>query len=227
MDEREIADTLADCERRVQLPGKIDLRGARFWRAVAAAKRDPSLAERYGQRIAEIDRRAFLRGVLLSLPAPIGLTLLTLGTAAGIVLLVAGFYVPVQWRDWAILAGAAALLGSTHGLAHYFVGRFMGMRFTHWFSRPPLPQPGFKVDYASYLRVPAASRAWMHASGAIVSKLVPFAVVPVALLAGAQAWTLWILLGFGVLQLITDATYSVRASDWKKFRREMRLARAR
>lgn len=225
VDERLIAETLVECERAVQHPGKIDLKAAGFWRAVNSVKRDPLLVDRYAQRIAEIDRRAFLRGVPIAVPAPIGVFLLTFGTAVGVGLLIAACYVPEPWPEWAILAGALALLGSTHGLAHYFVGRFVGMRFTHWFSKLPLAQPGFKVDYATYLRTPAAARAWMHASGAIVTKVVPFAVIPVALAAGVQAWVIWALLGIGVLQLLTDALLSVRASDWKKYRREMRFAR--
>mgnify|MGYP001568444969 CR=1 FL=1 len=71
---------------------------------------------------------------------------------------------------------------------------------------------------------PAAARAWMHASGAIVTKVVPFAAYPFALSAGLEPWAIWVVLGVGVLQLVTDALFSVRASDWKKFRREMRFA---
>ena len=102
----------------------------------------------------------------------------------------------------------------------------MGIRFTHFYSLPPLrPQPGFETDYVTYLRAPARSRAWMHASGAIVSKAIPFIVAAVAIANGAQTWAVGALVALGVVQLITDVTLSTRASDWKKFRREMRFAR--
>ena len=101
----------------------------------------------------------------------------------------------------------------------------MGIRFTHFYSLPPKrPQPGFKTDYATYLRTPARSRAWMHASGAIVSKVIPFAVAALAAAAGAAIWAIGLLLALGVLQLVTDVTASTKTSDWKKFKREMRFA---
>jgi hypothetical protein len=34
-----------------------------------------------------------------------------------------------------------------------------------------------------------------------------------------------VLLALGVVQIATDLLWSVKASDWKKFRREMKLAR--
>jgi len=65
----------------------------------------------------------------------------------------------------------------------------------------------------------------MHASGAIVSKVLPFVVAAIAAATGVEAWALGLLLAIGVVQLVTDVTFSTRASDWKKFRREMRFAR--
>ena len=227
VDEREIAGILDRCEGELARPGRPDLRACGFWRAVAAVKRRPELIERYAEPIARIDRDAFLRATPIVLPAPVGLVLLGGGTLVGIVLVAAGAALASPLRDLAVLAGAGALIGATHGLAHYVVGSLAGMRFRHWFSVPPLrPQPGFKVDYATYLRAPATARAWMHASGAIVSKVVPFAVLAAALAIGVEAWTAWALLAIGLFQLVTDALLSVRGSDWKKFRREMRVARA-
>ena len=40
-----------------------------------------------------------------------------------------------------------------------------------------------------------------------------------------DAWAVLLLLALGVVQILTDVLFSVKASDWKKFRREMRLAR--
>lgn len=64
----------------------------------------------------------------------------------------------------------------------------------------------------------------MHASGALTTKLVPFLVVPVAVAAGTPGWTVIGLLVLGLAQLGTDLLFSVRSGDWKKFRREARLA---
>lgn len=229
----DIDRTLAACEAALSRPGKIDLAPLGFWKAVSKVKRHPELLTTYGERIARIDREAFVRAARpLVFPAALGVVLEGAGTAVGLALVIAAPSLPkqiealgFQLTDIAYLVGAGALIGATHGLAHVIVGSAMGIRFTHWYSRPPKsPQPGFKTDYATYLRASAPARAWMHASGAIVSKVIPFAVAAAAAADGAQPWTVWILLALGVFQLITDLALSTRASDWKKFRREMRFA---
>ena len=236
MNAAEVDRALTESETALAQGGAVDLARTGFWRAVSAAKRDRSIIEPYGERIARIDRVAFERRVWLRIPAPIGVALDVTGTCAGILLIAIAsgrptpgtetpFWALAPWREMVFLLGVAAIMGATHTLAHWLVGSVSGIRFTHWFAMPTRPQPGFKIDYASYLRTPARGRAWMHASGAIVTKIIPFAAYPVALLAGLEPWAPWLLLGLGVVQLITDATLSTRYSDWKKFRREMRFAR--
>jgi hypothetical protein len=101
------------------------------------------------------------------------------------------------------------------------------MRFTHVFlGGPPPPRPGVKTDYASYLRVSPPKRALMHASGAVVSKIVPFALLSASLqLYDDWPWLTWVLLTVGVAQIVTDAFFSTKTSDWMKVRRELRAAR--
>jgi hypothetical protein len=41
----------------------------------------------------------------------------------------------------------------------------------------------------------------------------------------APAWTAWALIALGLLLIGTDVAFSVRSSDWKKVRRELRVAR--
>ncbi len=231
MDESTIERTVAACEASLAKPGKVNLTVLGFWKAVAAIKRRPDLVARYADRVARIDREAFVRAVRpLVFPASLGVVLEAIGTIVGITLVVAAPSFPrplaeaVSWTDLAYIVGAGVLIAATHGLAHWVVGTAMGIRFTHWYSRPPLsPQPGFKTDYATYLRAPARSRAWMHASGAIVSKVIPFAVAVLAF-GFAQTWVILVLLAIGIVQLMTDALFSTKASDWKKFKREMRFA---
>lgn len=226
MHEREVEATLTACESALAERGKVDLKALGFWKAVAAVKKDPKLVAQYARRIANIDREAFVRSAPVVLPAPIGVALEAIGTAVGVAILALAPALSSPWLELAYLVGAGALIGATHALTHYVVGGLMGIRFTHFYSLPPLrPQPGFKTDYASYLRTPPRSRAWMHASGAIVSKAIPFVVAALAAGAGAATWAVAALFALGVLQLITDVTLSTRASDWKKFRREMRFAR--
>lgn len=225
MDDGAVAATLGRCEEALGRPGRVDLRALGFWRTVSAVKRDAALAARYADRIGRIDRDAFTRATPLALPAWLGVAAGTLGSAAGAALVAVAPALPAPWRELAYLAGAGALIGMTHGLAHYVTGGLAGIRFTHFFSKLVPPQPGFKTDYATYLRAPARSRAWMHASGALVSKAIPFLVAPIASGGGAQPWAVLALLAIGVVQLVTDVTLSTRASDWKRFKREMRFAR--
>ena len=127
-----------------------------------------------------------------------------------------------------LLAGVGAVLVATHGLGHLAVGRLVGIRFTHWFiGAMRRPQPGVKTDYATYLAVSPERRAWMHASGAIVSKIVPFAFLPAAVIAEVPAWATTLLVAIGVVSIVTDALWSTHSSDWKKFRREMAMVGGR
>ena len=202
------------------------LGGTGFWDAVSIVKKDPSLVPEYGEQISQIDRRAFTNWALVTVPVVPGTVLMTLATLAGLGLV---GYAYIAEDDVVQLVvfflGVGALLVTTHGLAHLAVGRAVGIRFTHWFIGTVLrPQPGVKVEYASYLSTPAESRAWMHASGAIVTKLVPFAMIGAAVAAGLPAWVSWGLAGIGVASIITDVLWSTSKSDWKKFNRERRFA---
>ncbi|HEY6204482.1 MAG TPA: hypothetical protein VI056_15790 [Candidatus Limnocylindria bacterium] len=226
MDESSVERTLAECEQQLRAGGTPDLRALGFWRAVAAVKRHPDLVGPYATRIATIDRAVFRRRVRLAFPVVLGVIVLDLGLFGGLVLLGVATLVDHHWREILVLVAAGALDVTTHGLAHLAVGTFVGIDFTDWFvDLPKRPQPGFKIDYASYLRASPRQRAWMHAAGAIATKLTPFLVIPYAIAIGAETWALLVLLAVGVAQILFDVLFSVKASDWKKFRREMRLAR--
>jgi hypothetical protein len=226
VDESAIEHTLVACEQALTGSGTLDLRALAFWRAVAAVKPRRDLVDRYASRIAAIDRQAFRRRVRLAFPVTLGVIALDIALFGGLLLLAIAIGAEHPWRELLVLAGAGALDVATHGLAHLAVGTFVGIGFTDWFvDLPKKPQPGFKIDYASYLRASPRQRAWMHAAGAIATKLMPFLVIPSAVTIGTDTWALLVLLALGVVQILTDLLYSVRASDWKKFRREMRLAR--
>lgn len=226
MDESAVERTLVACEQALAGPGTLDLRALGFWRAVAAVKRDRRLVDRYATRIAVIDHQAFRRRVRLAFPVSLGVIALDLGLFGGLLLLGIAIGVDHPWREILVLVGAGALDVTTHGLAHLAVGTFMGIDFTDWFvDLPKRPQPGFKIDYASYLRASPRQRAWMHAAGAIATKVTPFLVVPYALAIETDTLAVVLLLVLGVIQIAFDLLFSVKSSDWKKFRREMKLAR--
>lgn len=202
------------------------LDGTGFWKAVGAARRDFKLADRYAERIAAIDRKAFENGVKFRVPAGVGTALLAGASGAGVAALVLAEGIDSRFLRSVVFLGAlGALEGGTHSLAHWAVGRAMGMRFTHYFiGGPPPPRPGAKLDYATYLRVPPTQRAIMHASGAVVTKIVPLALIPVARSLDLPAWVTYLLIVLAIAQIVSDVVLSTKSSDWKKVKRELRAA---
>lgn len=226
MAESDIETVLSTCERKLAAGESINLGTEGFWRAVGRVKRDPALIERHAERIGQIDRQAFEAWALRSFPIRLGEALLWLGTVISLAIVAAGYYVDEPWNGLLLLAGTGGLLITTHGLGHLIIGRLVGMRFTHWFiAELARPQPGVKTDYASYLRTPARKRAWMHASGALTTKAMPFLMLGAAAGMSAPFWSWIVLIGIGVVTIITDVTMSTKRSDWKKFNREMAIAR--
>lgn len=225
MDRADIVAVIETCESALAAGDHLDLRSAGFWRAVAAVKREPELADEFATRLAAIDRTAFERWALLTLPFAVGTGLAIAATLLGLVLITVGYYVDDPLNGLLLVIGVGILLVSTHGLGHVIVGRHYGMRFTHWFVGTLLrPQPGVKLDYASYLRAPAIGRARMHAAGAVVTKSIPVLMLGAAWGMDAPAWAWIALIVIGIVTIVTDVLWSTKASDWKKYAREMRYA---
>lgn len=200
------------------------LGGTGFWKLVSAIKGD-SFLDRHIDAVAEIDQKAFKNYAILTVPLGLGTGLMIFGTIVGFFMVGLAYPTDGFWSGFWLLVGAGVLLVTTHGLAHLIVGRAVGIGFTSWFIGDiKRPQPGVKTDYATYLRVAPASRAWMHASGAITTKVIPFLLLGAGFAADVPAWALIVLAGIGVVTVITDVLWSTKASDWKKFQREMSFA---
>lgn len=201
------------------------LTGTGFWRAVGELRRSRDAARRYAKRAADIDRMAFENAVRLRVPVAIGNLVLTAGLVAGLAAAGLSRTLEAPWREVMLIGGFGAVLVCSHSITHYLVGRLVGIGFTHYFiGGPPPPRPGAKTDYATYLLVSPHGRALMHASGAIVTKLLPFGFIPVAFWAGTETWTVFLLLGIGFLQIVTDVLLSTKTSDWMKVSRDLRIS---
>jgi hypothetical protein len=223
MDQSSVEPALARAEKAVEV-GR-GLKGTGFWPAVSTVKENPELAELYADRIARIDERAFRDWAMMVVPLWLGTTLMIVGTLLGLALIWWAYVLQGIGAVIVFYLGVGALLVTTHGLAHLLVGSIAGIGFTSWFiAKITRPQPGVKVDYSSYLRTRPARRAWMHASGAITTKLVPFALLGAAIAADLPAWAVWGLVAIGAVSIVTDVLWSTRSSDWKRFRREMEFA---
>lgn len=201
------------------------LAGTGFWKAVSAVKREPILIEEHADRIAAIDQAAFSNWALLTIPVPVGTGLMLLASAVGLLLLSASYWLESPFDILSFGAGLVVLLVTTHGLAHLVVGAVVGIGFTAWFiGTLARPQPGVKVDYSTYLRTEPMRRAWMHASGAITTKLVPLLLIGVVVFAELPGWIILALVGLTLVTAVTDVVWSTKSSDWKKFVREREFA---
>jgi hypothetical protein len=209
--------------------GVTDLRGLGFWRIVARVKPDRMLVDRYADQIGRIDGAAFRAGVRFRIPVWAGNAILLVGVAVGLAAAIAVRSVTSPTLAGLLLIAAGAIWSvSLHSPTHLFVGYLASIRFTDYFMSGPLPpRPGLKSDYATYLRADPGSRAWMHASGAIATKLAPFLALAFFPGSGAPWWSAAALVAIGLLQVGTDLAFSVKSGDWKKFRRERAIAKAR
>jgi hypothetical protein len=208
--------------------GETDLGALGFWRLVGKIKADPVLAGHWADVAGRIDRAAFAARVRLRVPIWAGHGLLLAGTAAGAAAVgVAITTTSPTVAGLALLFAGGAWSLSVHDLAHWLVGRATGIRFSWYFlsTRPFPPRPGLKTEYATYLRAAPIRRVWMHASGAIATKLAPFVALAFWPASVAPPWAAWGLVALGALEITTDALFSVRSGDWKKVRRELRVAR--
>jgi hypothetical protein len=225
------AETYQDAFARIEAAvaaGRTDLGALGFWRLVGRIKLDPALAAHWADVAGRIDRTAFAARVRLRVPVWAGNGLLLLGTASGAaaVALATASTSPTA-AGLALLFAGGAWSVSVHDLAHWLVGLATGIRFSWYFlsTRPFPPRPGIKTDYATYLRATPLRRAWMHASGAIATKFAPFVALAFWPASNAAAWAAWGLAAMGAFEIVMDVVFSVRSGDWKKVRRELRVAR--
>lgn len=236
----EFQEMFARIERAVE-SGDTDLRRLGFWKLVDQVKLEPQLAHHWADVVGRIDRKAFEARVRPRFPVWLGNLLLFSGTVVLAALvpvalaLAEGFDEPRPgWAGFLILVAGGGLAVTVHDPAHWVAGRLARIRFLGYFLDGPfLIQPGLKAEYASYLRATPRGRAIMHAAGALATKAAPFAVFAPAYIRHARldyallpSWSLWGLLALGALQIVTDIVWSTKASDWKKVRRELRIARA-
>lgn len=223
----ELQAVFARIEAAVQA-GESNLSKLGFWRALRDVKLDPVLSEHWADVAGRIDRKGFENGVKLRLPVWFGNLLLLVGTLAGAAAVVVALRTSnATLAGLALLVAAVAWSVSLHCLAHWAVGRLVGIRFSSYFFGGPFPpRPGLKTDYATYLRAAAGERAWMHASGALATKAAPFIALAFWWSTDAPGWAAWAVAALGVLQILTDVFFSTKTSDWKKVKRERALARA-
>jgi hypothetical protein len=209
--------------------GNTDLRALGLWAIVSTVKLDRALVDEHAAQIGRIDTAAFRSRVRLRVPVWVGNALLSAGTVTGALAVVAAYlWQSPLWKGLALVAAGLIWSLCVHSPTHWLVGVLVGIGWTDYFlGGPAPPRPSLKSDYGTYLRADPDSRAWMHASGAIATKLAPFVSLAFWPVSGAPWWAAAALAAYGVLQIVIDVMFSIRSSDWKKFRREKGVARRR
>jgi hypothetical protein len=209
--------------------GNTDLRALGLWAIVSTVKLDRALVDEHAAQIGRIDTAAFRSRVRLRVPVWVGNALLSAGTVTGALAVVAAcLWQSPLWKGLALVAAGLIWSLCVHSPTHWLVGVLVGIGWTDYFlGGPAPPRPSLKSDYGTYLRADPDSRAWMHASGAIATKLAPFVALAFWPVSGAPWWAAAVLAAYGVLQIVIDVMFSIRSSDWKKFRREKGVARRR
>lgn len=223
----EIEEALGKIEGEVA-KGNYDLKGLGFWRLVGEVGRDPGLTDRFVERIARVDRLAFERWANFGLTAPVWLgNLLELaGALIGLGILLSAMAEEGNIQGIGLVIGTGILMVTLHPLAHYAVGRALGITFTHYFlDGPAKVQPSVKTDYATYLMAAPLRRAAMHAAGALATKLVPILVLAKAVLLKAPGWSILVLVAISLVVIATDILFSTKVGDWKRVLREVRAHR--
>jgi hypothetical protein len=207
--------------------GDADLSRLGFFGLMRKVKADRVLSAHWAEVAGAIERAAFERRVRPRFPVWLGNAVLMAGTLAGAGAIVLAMATTDELVGGVALVASAGILSvSVHDLAHWAVGRLVGIRFVAYFLDGPFRiQPGLKTDYARYLRASPGGRAAMHAAGALASKVAPFVSLAFWPATAAPGVAAWAILGIGVAQIVTDVLWSTRKSDWKKVIRERRLAR--
>jgi hypothetical protein len=208
--------------------GATDLAALGFWRAIARIKRDAILVHAFAEQAGRIDTAAFRARVRWRVPVWVGLVLMLLVMALGVVAIVLAGIWTGTWAGLALITAGVAWSIGVHVPAHWVSGRFAAVAFTDAFlGGPPPPRPGLKTDYATYLLADPSSRAWFHASGAIATKIAPFVAVAISPATNAPGWAVGVTAAYGVAAIATDVLFSTKSSDWKRFSRERAVARGR
>ncbi len=214
--------------------GNYNLKELGFWKLVAQARRKPKLAEKFGEQIARIDIAAH-KANWISVPLWLGHAVEILVTIFGTWLLyIALIYEGSSVKSAALVGAAFWLSFSLHPLTHYAVGRVLGINFKYYFLhglyiffRSPGKkwwklEPSLKVDYASYLRASPRSRAIMHASGAVVTKLTILLVLLLGIKFNVSMQGIIATAAMLALYILTDLLYSTKSADWSKVKRELK-----
>ncbi len=191
-----------------------DYDGKEFWGIVDQVKRDKIKDDELLGLIAGISQKRFRKEVSFTLSIQFGNLLELALTIAAIVL---AFLVN---SDWMLYISALVLLTTLHPLSHYLTGTLLGIKFVRYYLNGPAKfEPTLKIDYFSYLKASAKSRALMHASGVIGTLIGPLVATAIAASKGASGVAFNLLILF-LLLIVFELLTSTKTGDLMRAKRE-------
>ena len=193
---------------------KKDYSGKVFKGIIESIKREKINDDRMLEDIEELSRKKFDERVWFTINVPLGNML---EGAATIAVLIMVFMID---SDWMLYISALALMTTLHPLAHYLIGVFFGIRFTHYYlNGPARVEPTLRIDYFSYLKASGKQRALMHLSGVLGTVAAPIIASMIAVYKGAPA-VAFNLLFFFLMLIVFELLTSTKIGDLMKAKRE-------
>ncbi|VVB97583.1 Uncharacterised protein [uncultured archaeon] len=188
--------------------------GKAFQAIINIVKKDKVGDEEMLDLIEKISQKKFREKVSFSFSVFGGNMMELIVTVAAIALAFQG------GADWMLYIAALVLMTTLHPLSHYIIGSLLGIKFTHYYLNGPARiEPTLRINYFTYLKAPARSRALMHMSGVIGTVAAPLIPALIAISKGAAgaAANLGILF---LLLIVFELLTSTRIGDLMRAKRE-------
>lgn len=228
----EIEIKLKEIEEEVN-KGNLKLKKLGFWEIVEEARKDKKIADMYGKKIAEINRKVFERKWKWKFPPYMGIILLLI--ISGFVIYL-HFYLANDIYQLSIYLPIESFIlsASLHTPVQYITGRLLGIKFIYIYPRGIYMfqrkstskikiEPALKVDYESYLKASPIKRAIMHVSGAIFTIATVYFFFIYSIVIKAYIWSISVCGAIAIIYTLTDIFYSAKMAAFKRFFEEYSL----
>src|SRR3990170_2802071 len=188
--------------------------GKSFQGVIELVKREKINDDDLLKQIEDLSLKRFRERVLFTLGVPLGNLL---ESAVTMVALVMAFQIN---SDWMLYISALVLMTTLHPISHYVTGYMSGIRFTHYYLNGPAKiEPTLRIDHFSYLKASGKKRALMHVSGVIGTLAGPIISALIALMKGASAAAMNLIVLF-LLLIVFELLTSTKIGDLMKAKRE-------
>ncbi|NJD76693.1 MAG: hypothetical protein FIB08_06280 [Candidatus Methanoperedens sp.] len=199
-------------EKLRQIDNNYD--GKAFQAIINKVKKDKVSDEEILNLIEKISQKRFRERVSFNFSVFGGNMLEIIVTAAAIAL------VFQAGADWMLYIGALVLMTTLHPLSHYITGSLVGIKFTHYYLNGPARiEPTLRINYSTYLKAPAGSRALMHMSGVIGTVAAPLILALIAISKGASGAAVNLGILF-LLLIVFELLTSTKIGDLMRAKRE-------